>query len=80
VSSGWVEQQGVNSWQLTRDESGWIFAPRSQEKGSPSKRGSKICKGKRRKSNVGAKRGIDQGAGTVNVFIRAYSFVYVICE
>ncbi len=42
------------------------------------KRGSKICKGKRHKSNMGEKRGIDQGDGTVNVFIRAYSFVLVI--
>ncbi len=45
-----------------------------------SKRGSKICKGKRHKWNMRAKGGIDQGDGTVSIFIRAYLFVYVICE
>jgi hypothetical protein len=39
-----------------------------------SKRGSKISKEKRHKSNMGAEGGIDQGDGTVNVFICAYLF------
>jgi hypothetical protein len=72
VSAGWVKQQGVNSWLLTREESEWILTPRSQEKVlQVSKRGSKICKGKQHKLYMRAKGGIDQGDDTVNVFAHA---------
>ncbi len=33
-----------------------------------SKRGGKMCKGKRHKLNMGAKWGIDQGYGAVNIY------------